>query len=279
MNQSLFSHIELAQPDPILGLNEAYNNDNNPRKINLGVGVYQDESGRVPVLATVRKAEARWYEQESSKTYLPIEGIAGYNKSVQELILGKDSPAVNEGRAVTIQAPGGTGALRIGADFLRRFFPGSGVWICNPSWENHRQLFEATGYQVNIYPYYNPESRGLDFEGMQKAINSLPEKSIVLLHACCHNPTGVDPTIDQWKLLVEIFRKKNLIPFLDMAYQGFGDGLEEDAQAVRLFSDSGIPCLISSSFSKSMSMYRERVGALTVTTGSPQEAKRIHSQV
>ena len=279
MDRSYFSGIELAPPDPILGLTDAFNADTNPSKINLGVGVYQDAKGKVPVLGTVRKAEARWYEAETSKTYLSIEGVSTYNRAVQELILGAGSGIIADGRAVTFQAPGGTGALRIGADFLRRFFPESGVWICNPSWENHRQLFTAAGFVVNSYPYYDAERRDIDIAAMTASLKSLPPRSIVLLHACCHNPTGVDPTPDHWEKIVSICRERELIPFIDMAYQGFGEGIAEDAHAISRFADSGISCLIASSFSKSMSLYRERVGALTVITGSPEEAKHVQIQV
>jgi aromatic-amino-acid transaminase len=273
-----FAHIEAAPPDPILGLTDAYNADPNPNKVNLGVGVYQDGTGKVPVLKTVREAEARWYEQETTKSYLPIDGIPAYNKAVQELLFGANSQIVAEGKAVTIQSLGGTGALKIGADFLHQFFPQAGIWISNPSWANHLQLFEAAGFKVERYPYYDPATHGLDFEGMIGAIKNLPAGSVVLLHACCHNPTGVDPSSEQWAQIVEVFKTSDLIPFLDFAYQGFGEGLDEDAYAIRAFAEAGIPCLIASSFSKSMSIYRERVGALTILTGSAEESGRVLSQ-
>lgn len=278
-NASPFAQIELAAADPILGLTEAFNADPNPRKVNLGVGVYQDGMGRVPVLRVVREAEARWHEQESSKSYLPIDGAPAYNRQVQALMLGADSPVVAEGRAVTAQALGGTGALKVGADFLRRFFPESGVWISNPSWENHRSLFEYAGFRVQAYPYYDPQTRGLDFGGMMAALRDLPPRSIVVLHACCHNPSGVDLSREQWMEVVHFFQKADLIPFLDFAYQGFGDGIEEDAFAVRAFAEASIPCVIASSFSKSFSLYRERVGALTLLTASADESKRVLSQL
>ncbi|MFA5866256.1 MAG: amino acid aminotransferase [Phycisphaerae bacterium] len=276
---SLFGQIEQAPADPILGLTEAFNADKNPNKVNLGVGVYQDGTGKVPVLETVREAESRWHEQETSKSYLPIDGVPAYNKAVGGLLLGADSSLMSEGRAVTIQSLGGTGALKVGADFLKRFFPQSVVWISQPSWENHRQLFEATGFAVENYPYYEPQSHGLNFEGMVGAIKKLPARSIVLLHACCHNPTGVDPSREQWRVLVDVFKGSDLIPFIDFAYQGFGDGIEEDAFAVRSFAAAGISCLIASSFSKSFSLYRERVGALTLLTSSAEESKRVLSQL
>lgn len=276
---TLFGQIEQAPPDPILGLTEAFNADPNPKKVNLGVGVYQDGTGKVPVLKTVREAEARWYEQENSKSYLPIDGVPAYNKAVQALLLGADSPVTGAGRAVTVQTLGGTGGLKVGADFLKRFFPQSVVYISQPSWENHRQLFEAAGFKVETYPYYDAGTHGLDFDGMLNAIKKLPARSIVLLHACCHNPTGVDPTREQWKALVEVFKTADLIPFIDFAYQGFGEGIDEDAYAVRLFAAAGLSCLIASSFSKSLSMYRERVGAFTVLTASAEESKRVLSQL
>jgi aromatic-amino-acid transaminase len=278
-NSSLFAQIQQAPPDPILGLTEAFNADKNPNKVTLGVGVYQDSTGKVPVLQTVRQAEAKWYEQETTKSYLPIEGVPSYNKAVQALLFGANSPIIAEGRAVTVQSLGGTGALKIGADFLKRFFGQSGVWISNPSWENHRQIFETAGFKVENYPYYDAKTNGLDFDGMYNTIKNLPARSIVLLHACCHNPTGVDPSKEQWTKLVELFKSQDLIPFIDFAYQGFGDGIDEDAFAVRAFAQAGILCLIANSFSKSMSMYRERVGAMTVLTSGAEESKRVLSQL
>jgi aromatic-amino-acid transaminase len=279
MSKSPFAHVEQAPPDPIIGLTEAFNADTNPQKVNLGVGVYQDASGKVPVLNVVREAESRWFNAENTKAYLPIDGLAAYNKEVQKLLFGADSQIIAENRAVTVQGLGGTGSLKIGADFLRRFQPDAQVWISNPSWENHQMLFEAAGFRVNQYPYYDAKTRGLDFNGMLNRLKSLPAGNIVVLHACCHNPTGVDLSNEQWKLLVDLFQSSGLIPFLDFAYQGFGEGLEADASAVRAFAEAGIPCLIASSFSKSFAMYRERVGALTILTGSGEESKRVLSQV
>jgi aromatic-amino-acid transaminase len=277
--QSPFAQIELAPPDPIIGLTEAFNNDPNPAKVNLGVGVYQDASGKVPVLKVVREAEARWYEQEATKSYLGIDGLPAYNKEVQKLLFGADSQIIAEGRAITVQGIGGTGALKIGADFLRRFLPDSQVWISSPSWENHQMLFEAAGFKVNAYPYYDPETHGLDLNGMLETLKGLPAASIVVLHACCHNPTGVDLSNEQWKLVVDVIKQRGLVPFLDFAYQGFGEGLEADSFAVRAIAESGMPCLIASSFSKSFALYRERIGAMTLVTSSADEAKRVLSQV
>ncbi|MBO0719835.1 MAG: aspartate/tyrosine/aromatic aminotransferase, partial [Blastocatellia bacterium] len=277
--QSPFSHIEQAPADPIIGLTEAFNQDTNPAKVNLGVGIYQDDAGKVPVLKVVREAESRWYQQESTKSYLPIDGLPAYNQAVQKLILGGDSQVIAESRAVTVQALGGTGALKVGADFLKRFLPGSALWISNPSWENHQMLFEAAGFTVKTYPYYDPETHGVDFNGMLETLKRLPARSIVLLHACCHNPTGVDLSAEQWALVIDVVRRAELVPFLDFAYQGFSRGLDVDAFAVRAFAEAGIPCLIASSFSKSFALYRERAGALTITTSSAEESRRVLSQV
>ncbi len=276
---SPFAHIATASPDPIVGLTEAFNADTNPNKVNLGAGVYQDGSGKVPLLRVVREAEHRWLAEENTKNYMLIEGLAAFNQQVQALLLGADSAAIAEGRAVTVQALGGTGALKVGADFLKRFFPEAEVWISNPSWENHRALFEAAGFTVHNYPYYDPHTHGLDFAAMMETLKGLPAHSIVVLHACCHNPTGVDLSREQWKLVVDLCQSSGLIPFLDLAYQGFNEGIEADAFAVRAFVEADVPCLIAHSFSKSFALYRERVGALTIVTGSAEEARRLLSQV
>lgn len=276
---SPFAEVPQAPPDPILGITEAYLADPNPGKVNLGVGVYLDETGKVPILKCVAEAQRRWIGREDSKGYLPIDGVKTFNRHVQRLVLGPESPAIADGRAVTVQSLGGTGALRVGAELLKRFLPGRTVWVSTPSWENHRALFEAAGHTVNQYPYYDPRSHDLDFAEMAGRIGQLPEQSIVLLHACCHNPSGVDPTHEQWLKLRDIVRDRGLIPFFDFAYQGLGDGLDEDAFAVRAFVEAGIPCLIANSFSKSFSVYRERVGGLTVVTASRDEAGRVLSQL
>jgi len=278
-NSSFFARVDQAPPDPILGLTEAFNADSNPRKVNLGVGVYQDGSGKVPVLQTVREAENIWYNQETSKSYLPIDGLAAFNNAVKELLLGENSPLVSAGRVVTVQCLGGTGALKVGGDFLKRFFSASTVYISDPTWANHGQIFERAGFSIGTYTYYDKATHGLNFEGMISSLKSLPDNSIVLLHGCCHNPTGVDPTREQWKEIVEVFKNRPLVPFIDFAYQGFGDGIDEDAYAIRLFAEAGLSCLVASSFSKSLSIYRERVGALTIITGSADESKKILSQV
>ncbi|HKX32066.1 MAG TPA: amino acid aminotransferase [Blastocatellia bacterium] len=277
--QSPFKSIEQAPTDPILGVTEAFNNDPNPAKVNLGVGVYQDAAGKVPLLKVVRESESRWAHEEATKSYLPIDGLPAYNREVQKLLLGADSQVLAESRAVTVQGLGGTGGLKIGADFLKRFLPGSEVWISNPSWENHQMLFEAAGFKVNSYPYYDPETHGLDFNSMLETLKRLPARSIVVLHACCHNPTGVDLNQEQWALVIDVVRHRELVPFLDFAYQGFGENLDADGFAVRAFAEAGIQSLVASSFSKSFALYRERVGALTIITVSAEESKRVLSQV
>jgi aromatic-amino-acid transaminase len=275
----LFSAIEMAPRDPILGITEAYNADQNPAKVNLGVGVYYDDNGKVPLLECVKKAEAILIEKYAPRTYLPIEGLAAYDKAVQELVFGADSAVVLEKRAITAQAIGGTGALKLGADFLQRFAPTSQVWISDPSWENHRALFESAGFKVNNYPYYDANTRGVNFAGMLDALKTMPTGSIVLLHACCHNPTGADLTDDQWTQVIEVVTQRGLIPFLDMAYQGFGDGIEADGKVVRRFAEAGGALFVSNSFSKSFSLYGERVGALSIAASSADEAARIMSQL
>jgi aromatic-amino-acid transaminase len=277
--KSLFESVELAPRDPILGLNEQYNSDTRTSKVNLGVGVYYDDEGRIPLLQSVRKAEQARVDAHAARGYLPIEGIPGYNKGAQTLLLGADSPLIAAGRVLTAQSLGGTGALKIGADFLRRLLPQAKVVISNPSWENHRALFERAGFEVDTYPYYDAATHGLNFPAMLTALQALPAQTIVVLHACCHNPTGVDPTFEQWKQIAAVIKEKDLVPFLDIAYQGFGDGLDEDAAVVRLFADQDLTMLISSSFSKSFSLYGERVGALTLISSSKEESGRVLSQL
>src|SRR5690606_27171156 len=276
---SLFESVELAPRDPILGLNEQFNADTRPGKVNLGVGVYYDDEGRIPLLKAVHKAEVALVEAAAPRGYLPIEGIGAYNKGAQRLLLGEGSPLLESGRVLTAQALGGTGALKLGADFLKWLTPNAKVVISNPSWENHRALFERAGFQVDTYPYYDPATHGLDFEGMRGALSQLDAGTIVVLHACCHNPTGVDPTLDQWKEIARVIKERELVPFLDIAYQGFGDGIEEDASVVRMFADQEITMLVSSSFSKSFSLYGERVGALTLICDSSDEGVRVMSQL
>jgi len=278
-SSALFAHVELAPKDPILGINEAYQADPNPNKVNLGVGVYTDEQGKVPLLACVERAERRLVEQAAPRSYLPIDGIAAYDRATQALVFGADSDVVKEGRAITAQALGGTGALKIGADLLKRITPDSVVYISRPSWENHRALFESAGFRVEEYAYYDQATRALDFAGMRQSLAAMPAGSIVVLHACCHNPTGVDPTQEQWQQIVSAVRGQGLIPFLDLAYQGFGDGVEADAAVVRMFAASPGPVFVASSFSKSFSLYGERIGALSIAASSKEEAIRVLSQL
>jgi aromatic-amino-acid transaminase len=276
---SVFSAIEMAPRDPILGITEAFNADTNPNKINLGVGVYYDDNGKVPLLACVQKAENMLIEQPAPRTYLPIEGLAQYDKAVQELVFGADSAVIQEKRAITVQALGGTGALKLGADFLKRFSPSSDVYISDPSWENHRALFESAGFKVNNYAYYDAATHGVNFEGMLAALKAMPAGAIVVLHACCHNPTGADLSQAQWDQVIAAVVAGGLIPFLDMAYQGFGAGIAEDGAVVRRFAATGVPLLVSNSFSKSVSRYGVRVGALSVVAASADEAARLLSQL
>ena len=276
---SLFGTVDLAPRDPILGITEAFNADANPRKVNLGVGVYCDDNGKVPLLECVKRSERELTDTAAPRSYLPIDGIPAYDKAVQALLLGKESEIVAVGRGVTVQALGGTGGLKIGADFLRKFAPAAQVAISAPSWENHRALFEAAGFKVTAYPYYDEATHGLDFEGMRATLDAMQAGTIVVLHACCHNPTGVDPTPAQWDEIIAIVRRRGLVPFLDIAYQGFGDGIEEDALVVRKFASTPGPLFVSSSFSKSFSLYGERVGACTVVTADKDEAARVLSQM
>lgn len=275
----MFASVELAPRDPILGLTEAYVADSRPGKVNLGVGVYYDDNGKVPLLEAVRSAEKQRVDGASPRAYLPIEGYAAYNQAVQKLLFGADSPLLADGRVASFEALGGTGGLRIGADFLRRLLPSAEVWISDPSWENHRALFEAAGFKVNAYPYYDAASHGVQFAAMMACLNGLAPGSVVVLHACCHNPTGVDLDEQQWHEVVATVKARKLVAFLDMAYQGFGDGIDADALALRTFAASGLSFLVSSSFSKSFSLYGERVGALSVVTQNKDETTRVVSQV
>ena len=279
MSPSLLAGVEMAPRDPILGVTEAFNADTNPNKVNLGVGVYYDDNGQVPVLECVRHAEQKLAESPLPRNYLPIDGLQAYDRAVQEMIFGKDCAAVREQRIVTVQTLGGTGGLKVGGDLLRRINAGAGLWISNPSWENHQAVFEYAGFKVGAYPYYDPATHGVDFDGMIGALDKLPAGAIAVLHACCHNPTGVDLTPEQWERVIEVVNRRRLVPFLDMAYQGFAESLDADALAVRRFTAACPVVFVSSSFSKSLSLYGERVGALSVVTGSPDEAARTLSQL
>ena len=276
---NLFSSVQLAPKDPIFGLTEAYTADQRAGKVNLGVGVYYTDEGKVPLLRAVLEAEKEVVAKQSPRAYVPIEGPNPFNSAVQNLLFGADSPLIKEGRVVTAECLGGTGALRVGGDFVKRLDTNAPAAISAPSWENHRGIFESAGYQVLEYTYFDPKTRGVDFEGMVKSLESFPAKTLVILHACCHNPTGADLTPDQWKKIISICQTRQLIPFLDIAYQGFATGIEEDGAAVQLFADSGMSFFVSSSFSKSFSLYGERVGALSIVTQSKEESARVLSQL
>ena len=276
---SLFSDVPLAPRDPILGLTEAFLADPNPGKVNLGVGVYQDETGKLPLLGCVREAENRLAATVRPRGYLPIDGLAAYDADVKALVFGADAAAVAEGRVVTVQALGGTGALKIGADFLRRLNPDATVLISDPSWENHQALFERAGFTVATYRYYDEAAHGVDVPGMIADLRAAAPGTIVVLHACCHNPTGYDLAPSDWDQVIDAVRDAGLVPFLDMAYQGFADGLDEDGAVVRKFAEAGLTCLVSTSFSKSFSLYGERVGALSIVCADAAEATRVLSQL
>jgi aromatic-amino-acid transaminase len=279
MSSSIFAAVEMAPRDPILGLNESFNADTRTTKVNLGVGVYFDDNGKIPLLAAVKAAEDARVKAALPRGYQPIEGAPAYNQAVQNLLFGKDSALLANGQVITAQALGGTGALKIGADYLKRLSPNAKVYISDPSWENHRALFESAGFVVENYPYYDAATRGVNFDGMKACLNGLPAGSIIILHACCHNPTGADLSDAQWQEVVNVCRERGLVPFLDMAYQGFADGIDADAVAVRAFSASGLQFFVSSSFSKSFSLYGERVGALSIVTAGKDESARVMSQV
>lgn len=277
---SLFASVELVPGDPILGMTEAYNADSRPGKVNLGVGIYYDEQGRIPLLDSVREIEQALAADAKPRGYLPIDGLPGYNLATQKLLFGAGSTALEAGRVVTAQTIGGSGALRIGADFLKRALPQAKIAISNPSWENHRVVFGTAGFEVSDYRYYDPATHGLDFAGMLADLGALEPGTVVLLHACCHNPTGVDLTAAQWAQVVELVKERGLLPFIDIAYQGFDQGTDADATAIRLFADSGIPAfVVASSYSKSFSLYGERVGALSIVSADRDEAKRVQSHI
>jgi aromatic-amino-acid transaminase len=281
----MFEHVEPFGGDPILSLNEDFQKDPRPGKINLSIGIYFDDAGRIPVLASVRRAEQQVVARDAPKPYLPIEGAANFRTAVQALLFGSGHEAIATNRVATIQSVGSSGGLKVGADFIARWLPGSAVWVSDPSWENHRSMFEGAGLAVHDYPYYDDATGGLAFDAMCKALRRLPPKSVVLLHACCHNPTGVDLAPAQWDALVPILVEGELVPYLDLAYQGFGDGIVEDAYALRALAAardrSGRPLafFVANSFSKSMSLYGERCGALSVVCADADEATRVLGQL
>ncbi|SDC91036.1 aromatic-amino-acid transaminase [Cupriavidus sp. YR651] len=275
----MFEHIEAFPGDPILSLNEDFQQDPRTNKVNLSIGIYFDDEGRLPVMQAVAEAETALLSDMGPRPYLPMAGIPGYRQAVQALVFGDDCVPRAEGRVATVQTLGGSGALRVGADFLKRYFPTAEMWISDPSWENHRVVFERAGFKVNTYPYYDPATGGLKFDAMLAAIEAIPQGGIVLLHACCHNPTGVDLNQDQWRQVIGVLKERKLLPFVDMAYQGFGSGLDDDAFAVRELARQNVPCLVANSFSKNFSLYGERCGGLSVVCQSADEASRVLGQL
>jgi aromatic-amino-acid transaminase len=276
---SFFSHLEPYAGDPILSLNEAFQKDPRSDKVNLSIGIYFDDAGRIPVLDCVHQAETQLLAEGSPKPYLPIEGSAAMRSAVQALLFGADHEVLSSGRVVTLQTVGSSGGLKVGADFIKRWLPGSAVWVSDPTWDNHRAMFEGAGVTVNTYPYYDAATGGLAFDAMCAALRQLPPRSVVLLHACCHNPTGVDLSAAQWQQLIPLLREQELLPYLDLAYQGYGTGIDEDAFAVRALASSGLSFFIANSFSKSMSLYGERAGALSVVCASAAEAALVLGQM
>jgi len=275
----MFQHITPYAGDPIFALVDAYNADPRPQKVNLSIGIYFDEQGRLPVLDSVKAAEAQILAADGPKPYLAMEGSADARREVQKLLLGADHPAIAAGRVATLQTVGSSGGLKVGADFLKTWLPEAEVWVSDPTWDNHRSMFEGSGFKVNTYPYYDAATGGVRFDAMLDTLRTVPQRSIVLLHACCHNPTGVDLTAAQWDALIPVLRERELLPYLDLAYQGFGDGIAEDAYAVRAMADAGITYFIANSFSKSMSVYGERCGALSAVCADKAEADLVMGQL
>jgi aromatic-amino-acid transaminase len=275
----MFQHILPFAGDPILSLNEDFQKDPRPHKINLSIGIYFDDAGRIPVMAAVKQAEASILAQSGPKPYLPMEGAANFRSSVQQLVFGAGHEALACKRVATIQTVGSSGGLKVGADFIAHHFPGSAVWVSDPTWDNHRSIFEGAGLKVNTYAYYDAQTGGLKFDAMLTTLRTLPPQSVVLLHACCHNPTGVDLTAAQWNALIPVLQERQLIPYLDMAYQGFADGVEADAYAARALASAGLSFFIANSFSKSMSVYGERCGALSVVCPNVAQADAVLGQL
>ncbi len=275
----MFKHVPPFAGDPILALNEVFLADARPHKVNLSIGIYFDEQGRIPVLASVAAAQQRVVAAGGPKPYLPIEGAAIFRAAVQALLFGPGHEAVQSGRVATLQTVGSSGGLKVGADFIKQWFPGSGVWVSDPSWDNHRSMFEGAGIAVHIYPYYDPAGAGVRFTAMLQTLNAVPAQSVVLLHACCHNPTGVDLTRAQWDELIPLLKRRGLIAYVDLAYQGFSDGIQQDAYAVRALAAAGLSFFVANSFSKSMSLYGERAGALSVVCPDAQQAEHVLGQL
>ncbi|SBS25024.1 Aspartate aminotransferase [Marinomonas spartinae] len=275
----MFEHIQAAPSDPILGLNDAFRNDPNPKKINLGVGVYKDEQGTTPILKSVKQAEERLLNQETSKSYLSIEGSQAYREAVQTLLFGEDTQIISKQLAQTAQTPGGTGALRVAAEFIRKHLPNATIWVSNPTWANHQAVFQSVNLEVGSYAYYDVDTKSLDFESMLAGLSQVPAGDVVLFHGCCHNPTGIDPTPEQWYQLAKLCSKQGFLPLFDFAYQGFGAGLEEDAQGLRTFLNHVPEMLIANSFSKNFGLYNERVGALTIVSDNADQALAAFTQI
>lgn len=275
----MFEHIQAAPADPILGLNDAYKKDSNPNKINLGVGVYKDEQGNTPILKAVKQAEERLLTQETTKSYLSIEGAPAYRSAVQTLLFGKDHLIITKQLAQTAHTPGGTGALRVAAEFIKKHLPEATIWVSNPTWANHQSVFQSVGLEVGSYAYYNADNKSLDFEALLASLSQVPEGDVVLFHGCCHNPTGIDPTPEQWYQLAKLCSKQGFLPLFDFAYQGFGQGLQEDAQGLRTFLEHVPEMLIASSFSKNFGLYNERVGALTILCETAEQAETAFTQI
>lgn len=276
---SLFAKMEVAPADPILGLTDAFKQDSSPKKVNLGVGIYKDESGKTPLLESVRRAEAQIIAAARPEGYLPIEGLPAYNTEVQKLLFGTSSEVIRSGRVVTAQTPGGTGALRVAGDFLKAKLPKASVWVSDPTWVNHFQVFEAAGLNVKQYPYYDEQSKGVAFDKMLAALNGAPSGDVVLLHGCCHNPTGVDPTAEQWKAIANLMSKRGLLPFVDLAYQGFARSVVEDSACLHIMLEACGDLLVASSFSKNFGMYNQRLGALSIVAENASEAPAVLSHV
>lgn len=275
----MFEHLQRYAGDPIFGLNDAFHRNTHPRKINLTIGLYYDDEGRIPVLSSVAAVERRLADDPSPRSYLPMEGLQAYRDAVQRVVFGADSTAVAEGRVATIQSLGGTGALKVGAELLHAAYPEAEVWISDPAWDNHHAIFAGAGVPTHSYPYYDPITKGLAFDALMSCLRALPSRSIVLLHPCCHNPTGVDLSREQWREVIPVLQERGLIPFLDLAYQGLGEGMEEDAYAVRAMAEAGLSFLVANSFSKNLSVYGERCGGLSVVCGSAGEADLVLGQM
>lgn len=274
----MFEKIIAAPADPILGLADSFRSDPRENKINLGIGVYKDETGKTPVLTTVKKAEKYLLENETTKNYLPISGIPEFGNVTQALLFGEQHPIIAEKRARTAQAPGGTGALRIAADFIAQQTTAKRVWISNPTWPNHNNIFQTAGLEICNYDYYDAENHGLDFDGMLASLSNAQAGDVVLFHGCCHNPSGIDPTEEQWRQLATLSAEKGWLPVFDFAYQGFAHGLEEDAQGLRLFAEKNPELIVASSYSKNFGLYNERVGACTIVTKDNDTAEKAFSQ-